>query len=76
MEKGWIKIKSYNNVIESEIVKQMLEQHGVEAVLLNKQDSSYLFGKIELYVPQEHVQQAEVLIGDYGTTSDNPKDVN
>ncbi|WP_140936788.1 putative signal transducing protein [Sphingobacterium lumbrici] len=76
MEKGWIKIKSYNNAIESEIVKQMLEENGVEAVLLNKQDSSYLFGKIELYVRQEHVQQAETLIGDYGTTSYNPEDVN
>lgn len=74
MEKGWIKIKSYNNVIESEIVKQMLEEHGVEAVLLNKQDSSYLFGKIELYVPETHVQQAEALIGDYGTTSYNSND--
>ncbi|TJZ62170.1 DUF2007 domain-containing protein [Sphingobacterium olei] len=76
MEKGWIKIKSYNNAIESEIVKQMLEENGVEAVLLNKQDSSYLFGKIELYVPQEHVQEAEALIGDYGTTSYNPEDAN
>jgi len=74
MENDWTKIRTYNNAIESEIVKQMLEEHGLKAVLLNKQDSSYLFGRIELYVPQEQVQEAESLINDYGATSQNPTD--
>ncbi|GGH10663.1 DUF2007 domain-containing protein [Sphingobacterium alkalisoli] len=74
MENDWTKIRTYNNAIESEIVKQMLEEHGLKAVLLNKQDSSYLFGRIELYVPQEEVQEAESLINDYGATSQNPTD--
>lgn len=63
MEQGWKKIKVYTNAIEAEIVKQMLEESGIPAIVLNKQDSSYLvFGKIELYVNQQDQQQALVLI--------------
>ena len=63
MEQGWKKIKVYTNAIEAEIVKQMLEESGIPAIVLNKQDSSYLvFGKIELYVNQQYEQQALVLI--------------
>jgi len=42
----------------------MLKQHAVEAVLLNKQDSSYHnFGNVEVYVHQEDFHHAiELLI--------------
>lgn len=50
MEIGWKKLETYNSAIEAEIVKQMLDEYEIPSVLLNKQDSSCLFGKIELYV--------------------------
>ena len=62
MEKGWIKVRTYTKPIEAEIVKQMLEENDVAAILLNKQDSSYLFGKIELYVQESNEAIANVLI--------------
>ncbi|MGN0003978.1 MAG: putative signal transducing protein [Sphingobacterium composti] len=62
MEKGWVKIRTYSKAIEAEIVKQMLEEHEIPAVLLNKQDSSYLFGKLELYVNETNEAVATVLI--------------
>lgn len=62
MEKSWIKVRTYTKAIEAEIVKQMLENNGIAAVLLNKQDSSYLFGKVELYVHEEDEAIANVLI--------------
>lgn len=62
MENGWVKIRTYMKAYEAEIVKQMLEENGIAAVILNKQDSSYLFGKIELYVKQEEETFANVLI--------------
>jgi type III secretory pathway lipoprotein EscJ len=64
MEKNWVKIYKSTNFYQSEIVKQMLLQHNVEAVLLNKQDSSYRnFGNIEVYVHQEDFDHAiELLI--------------
>jgi len=63
MEKNWVKIYRSANFYQSEIVKQMLLQHHIEAVLLNKQDSSYRFGNVEVYVHQEDFDQAiELLI--------------
>lgn len=62
MENDWKKIKTYTNAIQAEIVKQMLEENDIPAVLLNKQDSSYLFGKIELYVSEKLVENAEILM--------------
>ncbi|QQS98295.1 DUF2007 domain-containing protein [Sphingobacterium spiritivorum] len=55
-------MKTYTNAIQSEIVKQMLLENEVNAVVLNKQDSSYLFGKIELYVNANDVEKANALI--------------
>lgn len=62
MGNDWIKVRTFTQNIEAEIVKQMLEENGVNAVLLNKQDSSYLFGKIELYVKQSDETIANVFI--------------
>lgn len=64
MEIGWKKLKTYNSAIEAEIVKQMLEENDIPSVLLNKQDSSYLFGKIELYVHEELEGSALQLISE------------
>lgn len=62
MEKDWQKIREFHNEIEAEMVKQMLEANGIPAILLNKKDSSYLFGKLELFVNKNYTGQAETLI--------------
>jgi len=64
MEKNWVRIYKSTNFYQAEIVKQMLLQHAIETVLLNKQDSSYLnFGNVEVYVHQEDFDNAiELLI--------------
>jgi hypothetical protein len=41
----------------------MLREHGIDAVEMNKQDSSYhTFGYVELYCPKENVMEALHLI--------------
>jgi len=64
MEKNWVKIYKSSNFYQSEIVKQMLLQHHIEAVLMNKQDSSYRsFGDVEVYVHNDDFNNAiELLI--------------
>lgn len=64
MEKNWVKIYKSTNFYQSEIVKQMLIQHNIGAVLMNKQDSSYrTFGNVEVYIHQEDFDHAiEILI--------------
>lgn len=58
MEKNWKKIWSTTNLIEAEIIKQMLLENEVHAVLMNKQVSPYNFGTVELYVHEQQVDTA------------------
>jgi len=62
MEKDWIKIWTYGNVLHAEMGKQLLESNDIPAVVLNKQDSSYKFGQIELYVAKEMQDQALAIL--------------
>lgn len=76
MEKDWTKITTYYNAVQAEIVKQMLEENNIPAVLLNKQDSSYLFGKIELYVHENLKESALTLIQESEDQIDEEGNVN
>ena len=63
MEKGWEKIFSSAQPYQAEVAKQILEENGIQAVVINKKDSSYLaFGEAEVYVKQEDVIRAKQYI--------------
>ena len=63
MKKNWVNIFSSTNLIEVEIIKQMLTENNIVAVVLNKQDSSYnMFGAIDLYVTENEQAIALQLI--------------
>jgi len=64
MEKNWIKIFTSANFYQAEIIKQVLTEHQVNAVLINKQDSSHrTFGQIEVYIHQNNFGQAiEIMV--------------
>ncbi len=49
MEKDWVKLVSLGNRQKADILLTLLESEGISAVLLNKQDSVYNFGEVELY---------------------------
>ena len=73
MKKNWINIFSSANPIEVEIVKQMLEENNINAVALNKQDSSYkMFGTIDLFVNETEQETALQLIN----KQNNERDTN
>jgi len=40
---------------QAEIIKAVLEDLDIQSVIVNKKDSSYLFGQIELRVESENV---------------------
>lgn len=58
MESGWNKIFSTGKPYLGEIIKGVLAEHDIEAILINKQDSSYGFGEIEVYTRKENVLKA------------------
>jgi PHD/YefM family antitoxin component YafN of YafNO toxin-antitoxin module len=47
---GWTCIFTTNHLHEAELIKGMLEEHQIVAITVNKQDSVYLIGDVELYV--------------------------
>jgi hypothetical protein len=62
MEKDWIKIFTSSDFYRSEIVKQMLIENSIDAVLINKQLSGYNIGSVEVYIHQEDFSKAVELM--------------
>lgn len=63
MNNSWIKIYTSQQFIKSEIVRQVLTDHEIDAVLMNKQDSSYKFGDVEVYIHPDNFDKAiEIII--------------
>ncbi len=60
--KSWIKLFSTRSYAEANIVKGMLEENNIHTIMLNKQDSNYLLGEIELYVSVHFKEIATHLI--------------
>jgi Putative prokaryotic signal transducing protein len=60
--KDWEKVLATQLPLRADIVKTMLEEHDINAVIVNKKDSQYLFGKIEVYVALEDANMAKQLI--------------
>ncbi len=59
----WTPIFSTANPLEAGMVVSMLQENGIDAVEMNKRDSSYLsFGMIEVYCPAEKAVLALHLI--------------
>ena len=63
MSQTWVKIYTSQDFMKSEIVRQVLIDHEIEAVLMNKQDSSYKFGFVEVYIhPDKFDKAIEIII--------------
>ena len=63
MDGEWIKILASHEVFDVEMARQKLEEGGIEAVVMNKQDSSRLtYGEAGLYVRNTDVEEAEKVL--------------
>jgi hypothetical protein len=59
MEKGWKQVFLSGEMYRAEIARELLENNGVKAVILNQKDSSYTaFGNIEVYVNETDEEKA------------------
>ena len=58
----WIAVFETSQLYQAEMVKDILADNGVEAVVLNQQDSSYKFGGIRVMVREEVKEQAVEII--------------
>lgn len=67
MEKDWILLYSAGKPFQAEIIKEMLEENGIPAIVINKQDSSYLIGEAEIFVHESNREKAVQLINSLET---------
>ena len=58
----FVKVYAFNKLYLVEMLKAYLADNQIESFILNQQDSSYLFGDIELYVKKEDQEKSEKLI--------------
>jgi len=58
-------IYSAGTLYLAELIRQMLLDHNIPSYIINKQDSFYKFGEIELYVNRDHVIRAKKLITEF-----------
>jgi len=59
---NWVCVYTANQVYKAEAVKELLSEENIEAVVVNKKDSMYLFGEVELFVQPEDENLATELI--------------
>lgn len=62
MEAGWIKIYTSADFFKSELVRQVLIDHEIEAILINKQGFPYRIGEVEIYIHKDNFQKAHEII--------------
>lgn len=60
-----VAIYTTNKIVEAELIKQHLENNGIVAFILNKMDSAYHFGEVEILVAGEEVIKSKKLVEDF-----------
>ena len=58
----WEKIYETPVGYRAQILRTLLESNNIPAVILNKQDSSYLFGHFEIFVPDDYLIQGLIVL--------------
>lgn len=67
---NWTVIYTTNKLYEAELVKEIMADNEVECIVMNKQDSAYMFGDIELMVPLADEVRANELILEFKRESE------
>ena len=62
MEGKWTKVFSSSDGFRIEMLKGLLAEHHIEGVVINKKDSAYLIGEVELFVRVEDAFRANQII--------------
>ncbi|MEY1638380.1 putative signal transducing protein [Tenuifilum osseticum] len=64
MDQNWQEVFSTSHTWQAEMAKQILEENEIPAVVINRKDSSYLFGEVSVYTEPEHAERAKELLKD------------
>lgn len=64
MDENWQEVFSTSNSWQAEMAKQILEENEIPAVVINRKDSSYLFGEVVVYAEIKNAERAKQLLKD------------
>ncbi|MCU0378253.1 MAG: hypothetical protein MUC78_08330 [Bacteroidales bacterium] len=64
MEQDWVIIEHFTDDLRSQIAVDRLLENGIEAVAVDKRDSIYKYGEIQLFVHRDNVIIAKEIIKD------------
>lgn len=65
MNKDWVKIYTTGQLHLATLAEQALNNSGIETVQMNKKDSSYLFGRIDIMVEKNNYDKAMEIINQF-----------
>lgn len=61
-DNDWVLAYSFKLLYKAEMMQIILKDENIESVIINKQDSSYFIGDIELYVNSADILKAKNII--------------
>ena len=62
MEEQFVLITTAADVYEAEIIRGLLEENGIEVSVINKKDSEFLIGEVEVYVTRPQLALAQEIL--------------
>jgi hypothetical protein len=62
MTENWNLVYTSDQLYKAELFREFLADNGITAFIINKQDSVYRFGDIEVYTRPDDVMRAKLLI--------------
>ena len=62
---NWVLVYTLTDEVRSDLILHTLKNGGIDAVKMNKKDSNYMIGDIEIYVKLEDLCNAKVLIKEF-----------
>ncbi|MFO7790050.1 MAG: putative signal transducing protein [Bacteroidota bacterium] len=64
-EKDWVSVFTTGQIHLAALAEQSLKKEGIPVVKMDKKDSSYLFGSIDVMVEKKHLDKATNLIDQF-----------
>ena len=67
--KDWVCIYTSQKLQDAEMTKGLLSFNEINSVVINKQDSSYMFGYFEVYVNRDDAVKAKYVLKENNTST-------
>lgn len=65
--KNWACIYTSRKMQDAEIIKALLTFNEINSVVINKQDTSYMFGEFEVYVNRDDIVKAKFVLDQHNS---------